>query len=33
MGNKKVRKWIVLIMVAAMVISGLGMSLSMLITQ
>lgn len=32
MSNKKVQKWIVLIMVAAMLVSGIGISLSMLIS-
>lgn len=31
MSNKKVQKWIVLIMVVAMLVSGIGISLSMII--
>ncbi|MCZ2260133.1 stressosome-associated protein Prli42 [Sporosarcina sp. G11-34] len=30
MSNKKVQKWIVLVMVGAMLLSGLGMGLSMI---
>ena len=30
MGNKKLRKWLVYIMIIAMLLSGIGMSLSML---
>lgn len=32
MSNKKVRKWLVYIMIVAMLLSGIGMSLSMMLS-